>query len=93
MCVLKKGNSTKILAYTSPVLPILEYRAECWALYNEGQINTLDCVQKKAARFTNHTSDSVWEALAQRAFAPSSERNSENGRGRIQGTGYKDHAT
>jgi hypothetical protein len=83
MCVLKKGNSkTKILAYTSLVLPILEFRAACWDLYSEGQINTSDHVQKKAARFANHTSNSVWEALAQRAFAPSSE-----------GAGYKDHAT
>jgi len=32
----------------------------------EGQINALDRVQRKAARFTNHTNDSDWETLAQR---------------------------
>jgi hypothetical protein len=50
-------------------------------------------VQKKASRFANNTSDSLREALAQRAFAPSSDRNSEKGHGKIEGTGYKDHAT
>jgi len=61
MCVPKKGNSnTKSLAYRSQMLPILEYRAAGWDLYSEGQINTLDRGQKKAARFANHTSDSVW---------------------------------
>jgi len=38
----------------------------CWNPYREGQINALDRVQKKAARFTNHTKDSDWETLAQR---------------------------
>ena len=66
MCFLKNGNSnTKSLAYTSLVRAILEYRAAWWDPYR-GQINTLDRVQKKAAKFANHTSDSVWEALAQR---------------------------
>jgi len=47
MCVLKKGNSnTKSLAYTSMLLPILEYSAVCWDLYSECQMNTLDRVQK-----------------------------------------------
>jgi hypothetical protein len=31
-----------------------------------GQINALDRVQKKAAKFANHTNDSVWETLTQR---------------------------
>jgi hypothetical protein len=67
MRILKKGNSnTKSLAYMSLVLPILEYGAVCWDPYREGQINALDHVQKKAAKFANHTSDSVWETLAQR---------------------------
>jgi len=91
MRVLKKGTSnTKSLGYTSLLLPILENGAACWDLYSECQINTLERVQKKAARFANHTSGSVWEALAHRAFAPSSERTSENGHGKIQGSGYKD---
>ena len=37
-----------------------------WDPRREGQINALDRVQTKAARFTNHTEDSDWETLAQR---------------------------
>ena len=63
--VLGKGNiNTKILAYTSLVRPVLEYRASCWYRYKGGQINALDLVQKKAAKFANHTNGSVWETLA-----------------------------
>ena len=66
MHVLKKGNSnTKILAYMSLVHLILEYGALCWDPYREGQINALDHVQKKEAKFANHTNDSGWETLAQ----------------------------
>jgi hypothetical protein len=43
---------------------ILEYGAACWDPYREGHINMLDCVQKKAAKFADHTSDLVWETLA-----------------------------
>jgi hypothetical protein len=64
MHILKKGNNnTKSLAYTSLVRPILEYGAACWDPYREGQINALDRVQKKAAKFANHTNDSVWGKL------------------------------
>ena len=67
MRVLKKGNSnTKSLSYTSLVRPIFEYGASCWDPYREGQINTLDRVQKKAAKFANLTNDSVWETLTHR---------------------------
>jgi hypothetical protein len=70
MRVLKKGNSnTKSLAYTSLVPPILEYGAVCWYPYREGQINTLNRVQKKAAKFVrghNHRNGSDWESLVQR---------------------------
>jgi hypothetical protein len=48
------------------VRPILEYGASCWDLNRDGQINALDPVQKKAAKFANHTKDSSWETLAQR---------------------------
>jgi hypothetical protein len=48
------------------VRPILEYGAVCWDSYREGQINALDQVKKRAAKFTNHTKDSVLETLAQR---------------------------
>ena len=46
--------------------PILEYGASCWDLYREGQINALDRVQKKAAKFAYPMNDSVWETLTQR---------------------------
>jgi hypothetical protein len=48
----------------SHVHPIPEYGALCWDPYREGQINMLDCVQKKAAKFENHTNNSGWETLA-----------------------------
>jgi len=67
MHILKKGNSsTKSLAYTILVRPILEYGAACWDPYREGQIHALDRVQKKAAKFAYHTSISNWETLSQR---------------------------
>jgi hypothetical protein len=56
----------KSLTYISLVRPILEYGASCWDLNRDGQINALDRVQKKAAKFANHTNDSGWETLAQR---------------------------
>jgi len=62
MRVLRKGNSnTKILAYTSLVHPIFEYGAACWDPHRESQKNTLDRMQKKAAKFANHASHSVCE--------------------------------
>jgi hypothetical protein len=67
MRILKKGNSsTKSLAYTTLVRPILEYGAACWDPYREGQIYALDRVQKKAAKFAFHMSESNWETLSQR---------------------------
>jgi hypothetical protein len=51
------------------VRPILEYAAACWDPYREGQINALERVQKKAAKFAighNHRNGSDWESLAQR---------------------------
>jgi hypothetical protein len=57
--ILKNGNSnTKSLAYTSLMRPILEYGAACWDSYREGQINALDRVQKKAAKFAHHRNES-----------------------------------
>ena len=44
---------------------ILEYGSLSWDLYREGQINVLDYVQKKAAKFANHMNDSGWEILPQ----------------------------
>jgi hypothetical protein len=66
MRILKKRNSNnESLAYTSIVHPILEYGAACWDPYKEGQINALDRVQKKAAKFAHHTKDWNWETVAQ----------------------------
>jgi hypothetical protein len=68
MHILKEGNSnTKSLAYASLVRPILEYgAAACWDPYREGQINALDWVQKKAAKFAHHRNDATLESLTQR---------------------------
>ena len=64
--ILKKGNSsTKSLAYTTLVSPILEYGAACWDPYREGQIDALDRVQKEAAKFAYHVNESNWERLSQ----------------------------
>jgi len=66
MSALKKGNGHTTSLYNMPLLrAILECGASCWDLYREGQINSLDRVQKKAATFANHTNGSVWEILAQ----------------------------
>ena len=65
MCILKKGNSgTKSLAYMTLVCPILEYGAACWDPYR-GQIQVLDWVQKKAAKFAYNMNKSNWETLTQ----------------------------
>jgi len=45
---------------------IREYGAACWDPYREGQINALDRVQKKAAKFAHHTNNPNWETLALR---------------------------
>jgi len=67
MRILRKENSnTESLAYVSLVHPILEYGASCWDPYTEGQINTLDRVQKKAAKFVHHKISPNWESLASR---------------------------
>jgi hypothetical protein len=49
------------------VCSILEYEAACWDPYRDGQVIASDPVQKKAVKFGSHTSDSVWENLAQRS--------------------------
>jgi hypothetical protein len=62
MRILKEENSnTKTFTYMSLVRPILEYGAECWDPYMEGQIIALDRVQKKAAKFAYHSN---WESMA-----------------------------
>jgi hypothetical protein len=59
MRVVKMGTkNTKSIAYKSLVRPILEYGAACWDPYRECQINTLDRVQNKAAKFAHRTGGS-----------------------------------
>jgi hypothetical protein len=67
MRILKKGNGdTKSLACMSLVRPFLECGASCWDSHREGQINALDCMPKRAAKFANHKNHSVWEIMVQR---------------------------
>jgi len=64
---IKKGNkNTKSIAYKSLVRPILEYGAACWDPYRECQINALERVQKRAAKFAHNTGGLDWDSLAQR---------------------------
>jgi hypothetical protein len=59
MRTLKKRNcSTKSLAYTTLVCPILKNGAVCWELYREGLITVMDRAQKKAAKFAYHMNES-----------------------------------
>ena len=56
MRILKKGKSNmKSLAYMSLVGLILEYMAACRDPFSKGQINVLDRVHKKVAKFVNVT--------------------------------------
>jgi hypothetical protein len=95
MLFLQKGNrNTKSLAYTSLVRPIFEYEAACWNLYSrEGQINALDLVQKKAAKFANLTDASDWDTLAQRRTVASlcALLKAYNGEGAWKATGARLH--
>jgi hypothetical protein len=60
----KKGNNnTESLAYTSLVRLILEYSSSYWDLCKEGQINAVDRVQNKAAKFVYERTDLNWENL------------------------------
>jgi hypothetical protein len=67
MRIVEKGNkNTKSIAYKSLVRPILEYGAACWDPYRECQINALDRVQNKAAKFAHYTGGLDWGSFAQR---------------------------
>jgi hypothetical protein len=46
--------------------PFLECGVACWYPFREGQINDVDRVQNKAAKFAHHRNDSNWETSAQR---------------------------
>jgi len=56
------------------VRPILEYGVACRDPCREGQINALDRVEKKVAKFINHTSDSVWKTLAHSVWKTLAQR-------------------
>jgi hypothetical protein len=64
--LIKESSNTKSWTLTSLVRPFVDYGASCWDPYRECQINASDSVQRKAAKFANHTNDSVWETLVQR---------------------------
>jgi len=67
MRILKKGNKiTKLLAYTAPVRPILEYGAVCWDPYREGHVSDLNRLQKRGVEFSNNINESGWKTSAQR---------------------------
>jgi hypothetical protein len=78
------------------VRPILGYGDACCDPYRDGQINALDRVQNKAAKFAHYKNDSVWEILAQRkeigSICALSKRARENGLGRLKVIDYKGHA-
>jgi len=59
----------KSLAYMSVVGLILEYRAACRDPFSKGQINVLDRVHKKVAKFVNITNESNWETVQYRKIA------------------------
>ena len=66
MRILKMGNNnTKRLAYMALVRPGPEYGVVCWFPYREGQVNALNRVQKRAAKFANNINESVWETVTQ----------------------------
>jgi hypothetical protein len=66
MDILKKVNGcTNSLAYTVILRQILDYWAACWDYYMEGEIQALDQVQKKVAKFACDTNVSNWEILTQ----------------------------
>jgi hypothetical protein len=67
MRIHKKGNiSTKRLSCATLVRPIIEYWSVCWDTYREEQMQTLNRMQKKAAKFAHFTNESSWEKLSKR---------------------------
>jgi hypothetical protein len=49
---VEKGSSkTKELAYLSLIRPLTEYGAVCWDSYRQNQIDALEYVQRRAAKF------------------------------------------
>jgi len=62
--IIKKGNNnTKCLAYMALVRPITDYGSVCWDPYREGQVSTLNQVQKRAAKFANNINELGWKTF------------------------------
>ena len=49
-----QGSPVKSAAYTTMVHPILEYSSTVWDPHHNKDINNLEQVQRRAARFVNH---------------------------------------
>ena len=49
---LASASNTTMLAYTSLVHPLMEFAAPAWDPYRVKDINELEMVQRRAARFT-----------------------------------------
>ena len=93
----KKGNSnTKLLAYMSLVRPILEYGAAYWEEpYREGQISTLERVQRKRPNLhiiRTLRTEKLWRCVeSYHAYVTSSNRTLRNARGSLLVTDYNGH--
>jgi hypothetical protein len=64
----------------------------CWDPYRKGQIDALNRVQRRAAKFANNADQTGWEALAERRrvpdYAPFSRHAQEDGLGKLLGADY-----
>jgi hypothetical protein len=76
----KSTTQVKTAAYKTMIRPLVEYSSSVWDPYTSGQINCVEKIQRKAARFClnrYHQTDSVtkmieklnWKSLAQRRRA------------------------
>jgi len=68
----------KSLAYTSLVRPILEYATTAWDPCRAKDINKLDMVQRRAARFVKRQTTSVSSLLDQLGWPSLSDRRLNN---------------
>ena len=64
-CSMELCVGTDTGVWSGVLGPILEYGAVCWDQYREGQVSTLNRVQKRAAKFANNITEPGWETLAQ----------------------------
>jgi len=66
LCLSHSSSITFFLIFHANNILWAVHIIKCWGPYREGQISTLDRVQKKAAKFTHHTNSPNWETLASR---------------------------